>query len=283
MKVFLINPPTESQPVVRDMAGGLGFGAQEILPSIDLAYLAASLLKGGYKVRIIDSDVEKYQAYDVYQLVKQEKPEIIIASVSLPTIYEDCLFLKQIRKYSSSKVLAKTGITDPDILREILEKSSADIGIFGECDLSIGEILEGSEKRGTAYLDDGELIVEENNIVTNMDELPIPSRELLPNKEYHYALLGNAVTTMQTSRGCPFPCSYYCPYPLVQGKKWRFRSPEHVVQEIEDIVKRHKIRKILFRDATFTFNIKRAEEICELILYKDLSIDWWCETRIDHM
>ena len=86
---------------------------------------------------------------------------------------------------------------------------------------------------------------------------------------------------MQTSRGCPYPCSYYCPYPLVQGKSWRSRSPAHVVREIEDIARNYRIDKILFRDATFTLDKERVRNICGLIAEKKINISWWCETRVD--
>jgi radical SAM superfamily enzyme YgiQ (UPF0313 family) len=72
-----------------------------------------------------------------------------------------------------------------------------------------------------------------------------------------------------------------CPYPLVQGNRWRVRSAGHVFAEIEDIVERHKIHNILFRDATFTLDRKRAEAICNFIIEKKLKVSWWCETRIN--
>jgi len=191
----------------------------------------------------------------------------------LPTIYGDCSFLKGIREYFFGKIIAKTNIAYPPLLKEIF--------IFGECDINIDEIITGEEKKGTAYLKEDELKVEENSIIVNLDELPLPARNLLSNDKYRYILLGDKVTTMQTSRGCPYPCSYYCAYPLVQGKKWRARSPEHVVWEIEDIINNYQIKKILFRDATFTLDKLRVKKICDLIIQKNLKFEWWCETRVD--
>jgi len=283
MRVLLVNSPSKDQPVVRDMAGGLGFdgGDTVVLPPLDLAYMATTLLIKGYEAKIIDSNVENYQTKDVCRIIEEYKPQVVIATVSLPTIYKDCLFLKEIHRYSSARVIAKTGITYPPILKEILEKSSADLCIYGECDVNIDKIIAGKDKKGTAYLKDSKLKVEENAVILDLDELPLPARELLPNEKYRYVLLGDKVTTMQTSRGCPFPCSYYCPYPLVQGKKWRARSPEHVVWEITDIVNNYEIKRILFRDATLTLDKLRVEKICDLIIQKKLDVEWWCETRVD--
>ena len=283
MRVLLVNSPSDDQPVVRDMAGGLGFdgGKAVALPPLELAYMAATLLGKGHEVKIVDSDVENYQTEDVYRIVEEYKSQVIIATLSLPTIYKDCSFLREIRRYSSAKVIAKTGIAYKPLLAEILKKSSADLCIFGECDIDIDNVLAGKEKKGTAYFKDSKLKVEENGIVLDLDDLPLPARGLLPNEKYRYVLLGDKVTTMQTSRGCPFPCSYYCPYPLVQGRKWRAQNPERVVKEIEDVVYNHQIKKILFRDATFTLNKSRVEQISDLIIQKKLKVEWWCETRVD--
>ena len=283
MRVLLISSPSKGQSVVRDMAGGLGFdgGDAIVLPPLELASMAATLSAKGYEVKIIDSDVESYQAEDVYRITKEYKPQIIIATISLPTLYKDCSFLKEIRGYSSAKVIAKTGIADKPLLKEILEKSFVDLCIYGECDINVDEIMTGKEKKGTACLKDSKLKVEENAVILDLDELPLPARELLPNEKYRYVLLGDKVTTMQTSRGCPFPCSYYCPYPLVQGGKWRAQTPERVVKEIEDVVYNRQIKKILFRDATFTLDKARVEQICNLITQKNVKVKWWCETRVD--
>ncbi len=283
MKVVLINTPSIKRGITRDMAGGLGFGGGEgffLLP-LDLAYMAATLSAKGHEVKIIDADAERYTAAQVYERVSGYKPEALIATVSLPGLEDDCRFLMGLRGFSSCKIVAKTGIAFPPILDEILRKSRADLCIYGETDITIDAILRGRDMRGTATLKNGKIVIEENVTVDDMDELPRPARTLLPNEKYRYPLLGDRVTTIQSSRGCPYPCAYYCPYPLVQGRKWRPRSPRHILAEIKDIVNNFRIRKILFRDATFTLDKKRVEEICALIREERLDIDWWCETRID--
>jgi radical SAM superfamily enzyme YgiQ (UPF0313 family) len=267
------------------MAGGLGYdgGQTIVLPPLDLAYMAATLSHKGHHVSIIDSDTENRLPESLYQSVQKEKPDVVIVTVSLVSLYNDCTFAKNIRQYGSSSVILKTGITYPDLLKEMLEKSGADFCIIGECDLGIDDILAAKDRKGTAWMEMGELRVGEKSIVEDLDQLPLPARQLLPNEKYRYVLLGDHVTTMQTSRGCPYPCSFYCAYPLVQGKKWRARSPEHVLAEIEDVVKHYGIRKILFRDATFTLDKERTRIICERIVRAGYSIHWWCETRVDRL
>ena len=284
MKVLLLNTPSRKRPVIRDMAGGIGFdGGDAIrLPPLDLLYFGATLLDKGHTVRVIDADAENMTDEQVITKACEFSPDIIIATVSLPTIYNDTAFLKKLKTtLNPAKVIAKTGIKYPQILKEMLELSCADLVIYGECDTIVDKIIENQCYEGTARIIDGQLMVEQEDLLVNLDRIPIPARHLINNNRYFYNLLGKPVATMQTSRGCPFPCAYYCPYPLVQGSHWRARSPKHVFAEIEDIVERYKISKILFRDATFTLDRKRAEMICNFIIEKNLKVSWWCETRIN--
>lgn len=283
MKIVLLNTPLIKEKITRDMAGGLGFNAtsKTLLPPLDLAILAATLREKGQQVELIDPEVKGLSSEKVKRAILAWKPKVVIASVSLPSLKNDLRFIKELKKNLPGKVFVKTAITFPPILKKILRESLAELCLIGEVDLEISEIINGQSKRGTAYLDNEELKLNFPFRVENLDLLPLPARDLLENKDYHYPLLGSNCTTMQTSRGCPFPCAYYCPYPLVQGKVWRAMSPERVYQELEEIVRKYKIDKILFRDATFTFNKPRTKEICQKIIKGGLKFSWWCETRVN--
>ena len=77
-----------------------------------------------------------------------------------------------------------------------------------------------------------------------------------------------------------FGCSY-CPYPIGQGLKWRFRSPKNVVDEMEHLVRTFRVEHILFRDPMFSMQKKRVVAICGEIVRRGLRVTWKCETRMD--
>ena len=52
-------------------------------------------------------------------------------------------------------------------------------------------------------------------------------------------------------------CGYYCPYPASQGKKWRYRSVESIIDEIMYLKTDYKMKSILFRDAVFSLKKER--------------------------
>jgi len=120
---------------------------------------------------------------------------------------------------------------------------------------------------------------------SDMSLFPVIDLSILKEEVYHYFknhiatnVLNNSIKTFsfQTSMGCPYPCSYYCAYPLTEGKTQRV-LPEDTVFHTIDKIKEYGFEHILFRDAVFTLDKKRAKSICKYLIGKNLS--WACETR----
>ena len=86
---------------------------------------------------------------------------------------------------------------------------------------------------------------------------------------------------MLSSRGCPYGCCFYCPYPVNSGKKVRLRSIENVIGEMEYLKNKYGIRAVDFRDPIFTLNKERTLKFSHELIKKNLNIIWSCETRID--
>lgn len=129
---------------------------------------------------------------------------------------------------------------------------------------------------GLAFYDaDGTYI--NNRIAENTDELDTlgyPDRTMLDYTRYT-SLLGksNMVTTMFTSRGCPFRCTF-CdrPYsPVISGFRWR--SAKSVVDEMEHCLKLG-ISEAFIYDDTFTVRKDRVFELCDEIQARGLDFRW---------
>ena len=291
MHIGLINTPSLSRrPISRSMAGGLGFDGHDrmLLPPLDLAILAASLRSAGDTVELIDADPLRLDAPGVFVALTNAEWDALIATVSLPTLDQDAMFLSELRqRHPKAMILGKTMVRDHQVLEALLKKSGADLILHGEADLTIDRIVRGQSRSGTAWLEsDGTgradvFRFDAGEPVHDLNQLPVPARDLLPNDRYVYPLLGTPVATLQTSRGCPYPCGYYCPYPLVEGVKWRSQSAERIAAELKDVVERLQIRKIYFRDATFTLNQERIIRLCDLIIAAGWRLEWVCETRVD--
>jgi radical SAM superfamily enzyme YgiQ (UPF0313 family) len=265
------------------MAGGLGFevGTSTVIPPLNLAVLASVLRAQGHSVTILDAQVESLSKEELPPTIAALDPEVVIGNVSLPTLRKDASFLKELTTATRARIIAKTEINFAPLLEEILTLGGIELCIFGECEQSLEGILREEPVSGVCLRKNGEIQHLAATPIEKLDSIPFAARDLLRNERYSFPFLGVKTTTMQTSRGCPFSCSYYCPYPLVQGKKWRAMSPQRVYAELEEAVLSHAIPNVLFRDACFTLDRERAAQICELIVKNELRVDWWCETRVN--
>jgi len=115
--------------------------------------------------------------------------------------------------------------------------------------------------------------------IENLDEIPFPARHLTDVKAYDSLLAQQGpVTTMFSSRGCPFRCTF-CHRPAM-GKTFRAMSANRVVDEME-VCRDLGIKEILIYDDTFTVGRDRVVEICREILRRELSVVWDVRAHIN--
>jgi radical SAM superfamily enzyme YgiQ (UPF0313 family) len=98
---------------------------------------------------------------------------------------------------------------------------------------------------------------------TGRDDIIVPliTEAQLPQLDDRYLgrFFNTAMTTLDTSRGCPFTCSY-CSVKNVMGRTMRSREPEAVVSWVRDAVRHHGIESLFLVDDDF-FRSPRWEEI----------------------
>ena len=114
-----------------------------------------------------------------------------------------------------------------------------------------------------------------------LDALPSPARDLLPNAAYirhNRRRLGFAVTTVMSTRGCPYACEF-CSN-TVHGRAYREHSPARVVDEIEQALALGYDR-IAFADDVFTLRREHVLGVCAEIERRGLRFDWECLGRVD--
>jgi len=85
----------------------------------------------------------------------------------------------------------------------------------------------------------------------------------------------------QSSRGCPHRC-LFCINVVTDNTKYRTKSAEIVVNELENIQVKYDITHFKILDDNFFADIKRVKEICKLILERDLEFTWDVECRTDY-
>jgi len=293
-KIVLVQPPDPLKTqVLRDHMGKFGIIQQsvstfqyDLLPPLDLAYSASLLEKNGHEVRIIDSPALGLDSSQVLGMIINERPDLVVINTSGVSIDEDLSFAENVKK-ATNKLVAVTGMY-VTLFPEIALKEGIDLVIREEMEYTILELSKNlanfDNVKGLSFMKNGSIFqTEKRPMIKNLDDLPFPSYDLLPMDNYRYHLLKKRpFTTLLSSKGCPFGC-IYCPYPLGYGDIWRGRSPENVLAELKLLVEKFNIKSVLFRDQIFTYDMERAEKICDGIIQEGLDIDWRCETRVDRL
>jgi len=285
-KVILVQPSDPSGTrILRDHMGRFGVKSfkYDLLPPLDLAYSASLLEKNEFEVEIVDCQASGLKKSKAIKKISKKSPDLIIVNTSGISASNDLDFANQLKISTDALV----GIIGPYISHysENVFSKKIDVVISGEIEYTILDLAKKiplKEIKGISFKKNGKIIRNHNQeLITNLDELPFPAYHLLPMKKYSYWYLPKMpFTTFQSSRGCPFKC-IYCPYSLDSNSVWRFRSVENVLSELKLLKEKYKIKSILFRDQIFTFNMKRAEEICNRISKEGLDFEWRCETRAD--
>lgn len=198
-------------------------------------------------------------------------------------ISRSCELVKQSKELSKSYIVLG-GCGFSLFCSEIMEKTKADFGIFGEGEWAFSQLLKAL--CGAHHFEQiPNLLFFENKIlkknplmaIQNLDLLPMPDRTLF-KKGYEKWLSTNerqSVYNIQTKRGCAFSC-IYCSYPSIEGKRVRLRSFQNVVNELQNLVEQDRVKQIDFVDSVFNFPINHAQAICSEIIRRNLSIKWTC-------
>lgn len=245
------------------------------------------MLRENHEVKIIDANILNYTIMDVKRELKRFYPDIVgITSVtpSIPQAYAVAKVAKEIR---DDCVVLIGGPHATFLPRQTLEECEyIDIIVKGEGEMTVKDLMKTIERgekldrvKGISFRKENRIIDNEPiPLIKNVDEIPFPSRDFLPMNRYLFN--GVKYTTMLTSRGCPFVCSFCSSSRLFKGY-WRGRSPENVLEEIKSIYEEYKIKNIEFIDDTFTLDQKRAERICDGIIKQGWDISWGASSRVD--
>ena len=95
----------------------------------------------------------------------------------------------------------------------------------------------------------------------NLDDLPMPAWDYFIHQPYNWGgdwFPGTPVFTMNTSRGCPFHCTF-CSVGSIWGRKYNCFSAEHIVADIDYLMQHYGARGIYFREDNFTIHRERTE------------------------
>jgi radical SAM superfamily enzyme YgiQ (UPF0313 family) len=159
-----------------------------------------------------------------------------------------------------------------------MRRLQADCGVIGEGERTFPEVLARLEAGRSLEGIEGVITAPKNGSSADvlpakplgLSELALPAHDLCGYARY---VRRGGFVGVQTKRGCPFRC-IYCVYPQLEGRRYRLRPPEAVVEEIETVVAQSKVGHFFFVDSVFNDPRAHALAICTLLGRRKLPMKW---------
>ncbi|MFC1569045.1 B12-binding domain-containing radical SAM protein [bacterium] len=251
-----------------------------------LAYIAGLLEQQGYSVKVLDFN---FYHDDFQKDLKQWKPKIVGIGGTTATRKGSFLTARLTREILPDTPIIYGGphasFTADDTLNHVPE---IDYIVRSEGEFPFLHLTEHftqtrehniSNIAGLSFRNGNKNQHNKIQRIQNLDSLPLPARHLFDG-QYHISLdfVGVDAEFLMTSRGCTHGCSFCAATKMFPGGI-RYRSMNHVQQEIEDILSRKKIGGLKIFDSTFTASKEHVLNFCEMI--KPYHLLWECEVRAD--
>ncbi|MCB4790693.1 MAG: B12-binding domain-containing radical SAM protein [Elusimicrobia bacterium] len=286
MNILLINPPAENtkignNPQIIDEERGFN-------PPIGLLYIASCIEKfTKHNVSVIDAQAEEINYSGIEEVIRQQEPDIVGITAMTFTLIDVIKTASIVKKTSKDIIVVLGGPHVYIYPNETINMPQVDMLVLGEGEGSFVELIENignfdklKNIPGLVFKNNGKIIsTGQPKVLNDLDSIPFPARHLTPYKKYSSLMAKRSpVTTMITSRGCPYQC-LFCNRPHL-GKKFRARSAKNVVDEMESCIKMG-INEFLLYDDTFNIDRQRVLDVCDEIIDRKLEIGWDIRARID--
>jgi len=295
MKILLLNPPVNIDSVY----GGMTKVTSNVPPQ-GLCQMA-SLTRARHPeadIRILDSQALDMGIKHTVEQIIEYGPDILgfslyTSKLNLSLTVADEL----IKAQGGKKSMIIAGGPHATFYGSNLIKTQShfDLAVVGEGEEALCDIVEASAKglpidavKGLIVRRDGEVVrTEGRSPIEDLDVLPLPAWDLLPDLKQYYRLSGFKVKkdaagmSIITSRGCPGKCNFCNPRGL--GARIRYHSAGYIMKMVRDLYDNFGIRELYVQDDMFTADREHVIDVCDLLVKSGLDIPWTCNLRVDYI
>ncbi|HHS14049.1 MAG TPA: B12-binding domain-containing radical SAM protein [bacterium] len=244
------------------------------LPRLGSYILGTLMRERGWDVEVIVEERDRLQ-FD-----KLESADIVGVSTITPTAPRAYAIADRIRETGIPVIMGGPHVTY--LTDEAMEH--ADFVIRGEGEKALMAFIDAWEGErdytrvpNLVYRENGNVVKNSlTDFIQDLDSIPYPDFSLLKGSILDIA--GQRIIPVQTSRGCPFDCSF-CSVTGMFGRKYRFRSTENIIRELRQYNQRRN--NIFFYDDNFTANRKRARELLYAMIDEKFKFKWSTQVRVD--
>lgn len=279
MRILLVKP---------DLPKGANI-IRQCLPPLGLMYIASYLRANmpDVQIRIMNMNLDQIGLAAGLKYTVDYNPDIIgIGATSLEAL-PMLEFADSVRGVLSSRAKIVAGGPHPTADAEhTLSRANIDIVVIGEGEETffdiVKRVMDGGDLSGipgTAIKSTGGdiKVTPPRPAQLNVDSMPFPAWDLVDLTKFFsfniYSMndfrFRREYTTMFSSRGCPYPCTYCHD---IFGKGFRARSAGNVLDEISELYSKYGIREIHFLDDCFNLNMERTHAILDGIISSGMDI-----------
>ncbi len=261
-----------------------GVNSDNVFPNIGIAYLTASLRSAGHEVYVADMNNESLSDRDVIDVARDRHIGLVGISVKTAT-FGVARRLGLLLKKQLDCLVMVGGAHASMAGAKVAQEDWVDYLFAGEAEatlLRLCEQLDGSAAQAAiAGVQEKGGAPASPVYISDLDGLPFPDYSPFPKRVQDAVTLNYPLVT---SRGCVFDC-IYCSVPNISGKKFRKRSPENILAELEMAMDLFSIEEFCIIDDAFNLDMARSKRFCRLLLDKNLQLRWSCPNglRADHV
>ena len=267
-------------------------------PPLGTLYAATLMQQSGYKVKIFDTMFES-NPESIKEIILKENPSFLV-------IYDDgfnyltkmCLTNMREAAFQMAALAKELGLTvvvsssdGADHYHSYI-KNGVDFVVIGEAEQTLKELVDSltgksntpvNDIKGIAFLKDGAVsLTGKREVISRLDELPIPDWRLLNIPEYKKRWLARNnyfSLNLVTTRGCPYKCNW-CAKPIY-GNRYNSHSPRRTTDEISSLINNFHPDHIWFCDDIFGLKPGWMDEFARLVEEKKLKFRFKIQSRAD--
>ena len=256
-----------------------------------VAYIGGALKQAGFdQVKFVDAMADDIPDDQIEEIIRKNMPDVVMTTNITPSIFKAQAIMKIAKKVNPKIRTLMGGIHStfmyPQVLSEAPETDYIVRGEGEEVTVNlIREIAAGTDKQnrgeitGIAYIDDDGKVfaTAAHPVIEDLDTLS-PDWSLYDWDKYIYTPLNCRLAVPNFARGCPFTCTFCSQWQF--WRRYRARSPKLFVDEIEVLVKQHKVGFFILADEEPTINKQKFVSLCQELIDRKLDVTWGINTRV---
>ena len=252
--------------------------------------LLASMIKDLCEVKIIDAYADNLSEINLENILYQENADLVGITVMMDQFADaGHITANIVKKISPDTQVVMGGVYVTVAQEEVMENVNIDYTVIGEGEYTFRSLIDyflGNNKslpeKGICYRKRGEVInTGRSDFINDLDALPFPSYDLIDYSKYSTNFARKSVgapkkypyARLFTSRGCPFECCF-CQVKHIAGRRFRSRSSESILNEIEWLHKKYDVQCLIFDDDNLFTDRKRALSLFNGMVDRGLNMPW---------